>query len=740
MNHIMAALFTLIIILCTMTTLDLNIASFNTNGSGPGKLEYASRTAKDLDFLFIQEHWLHSEQISSIQKTFPDMCIHGVSGMDESELLQGRPYGGLAILWKQSLTAQVCPVTTSSRRLCAVSVKNDDFHVLLCNVYMPCDTEFDRDNLYQYECVLEEISQLAVATNTDVLIIGGDLNTDLVRSRSLHTKALNDFLDKECLKPVIRHSSNKVDYTYESKVSGERSTLDHFLISENLFDLVAHYTVKHDGDNLSDHSPVCLRLTIPVYYTDESDEPSGCRLPYFKWTEASDEDKVKYAENLDRLLDHIRIPREALVCDDPHCTEHTELLRDFHDSVTEACVKAAASSIPVSHGQSKNCVPGWNSHVEGLREQAIFWHNLWKSNNSPREGIIADLRRSTRAKYHRAVKWTKKNKDKIVATKMASSLLDKKSGRSFWAEVRKQRGGKDTLPSSIDGQQGAEQIAALFSSKYESLYNSVSYQKHEMAEILSELNEGIDRQCSAGRCTYSHSITLEDVSKAVLHMNPGKSDGSTGMTTDHVIQGSKKLQLYIAMLLDGMFHHGYAPDGFLLSTIISIPKNRRKSMNDSSNYRGIALSSVSGKIMDWIFLERYKDVFNTSDLQFGFKRGHSTTQCTFVVKETVNYYLNSGSNVYSMLLDASKAFDRVGYVKMFRLLLQKGLCHYAARFLAFVYTHQTARVQWGRVTSPPFQVSNGVSVLSPILFGLYIDQLLLRLRNAGVGCYIGHVF
>ena len=108
----------------------------------------------------------------------------------------------------------------------------------------------------------------------------------------------------------------------------------------------------------------------------------------------------------------------------------------------------------------------------------------------------------------------------------------------------------------------------------------------------------------------------------------------------------------------------------MLSTIIPIVTNKRKSVNNSDNYRGIALSSVIGKLIDVIILEAQADALKSSDLQFGFKKGSSTTQCTFVVNEVINYYTNNKSNVYSLFLDASKAFDRVNYVKLFNLLLE----------------------------------------------------------------------
>ena len=45
--------------------------------------------------------------------------------------------------------------------------------------------------------------------------------------------------------------------------------------------------------------------------------------------------------------------------------------------------------------------------------------------------------------------------------------------------------------------------------------------------------------------------------------------------------------------------------------------------------------------------------------------------------------------------------------------------------------------------STPFLVKNGVrqgAILSPSLFCVYLDTLLVRLRDAGVGCHVGGTF
>ena len=148
-------------------------------------------------------------------------------------------------------------------------------------------------------------------------------------------------------------------------------------------------------------------------------------------------------------------------------------------------------------------------------------------------------------------------------------------------------------------------------------------------------------------------------------------------------------------------------------------------------------------MLDWVILICHKDVLQSSDLQFGFKENSSTSHCTFVAMETINYYNFNNTNVNAILLDASKAFDRVQYVKLFRLLLHKGLCPLLVRLLIFIYTNQEVCTKWRAQISHPFRVSNGIKqggVLSPVLFCVYFDELLDRLKSSGYGCYIGKTY
>ena len=92
------------------------------------------------------------------------------------------------------------------------------------------------------------------------------------------------------------------------------------------------------------------------------------------------------------------------------------------------------------------------------------------------------------------------------------------------------------------------------------------------------------------------------------------------------------------------------------------------------------------------------------------------------------------SNAFVLMLDASKAFDRVIYCKLFREL-KRELSTFVIRLLLFMYTNQTLRVKWGSVMSESFTVMNGVKqgdALSPVLFAVYTDGLLLILQESGI--------
>ena len=77
------------------------------------------------------------------------------------------------------------------------------------------------------------------------------------------------------------------------------------------------------------------------------------------------------------------------------------------------------------------------------------------------------------------------------------------------------------------------------------------------------------------------------------------------------------------------------------------------------------MSNILGKLLDKVILANHTMALKSSDLQLDFKSESSTTACTFVLDEVVNYYTRNGSDVHVVLLDAGKAFDRGDLIKLF---------------------------------------------------------------------------
>jgi len=88
-------------------------------------------------------------------------------------------------------------------------------------------------------------------------------------------------------------------------------------------------------------------------------------------------------------------------------------------------------------------------------------------------------------------------------------------------------------------------------------------------------------------------------------------------------------------------------------------------------------------------------------------------------------------------LDISKAFDRVDEYALLRLLMDRKVPKYFINVMINWFEKSCAYVRWGNAISSTFTISAGVrqgGLLSPLLFAVYIDVLIINLRDARFGC------
>ena len=286
-----------------------------------------------------------------------------------------------------------------------------------------------------------------------------------------------------------------------------------------------------------------------------------------------------------------------------------------------------------------------------------------------------------------------------------SKSLFKSSKKDYWksvAVIRKKN--YNTVPI-IDNTRGDAAIADLFKDKYATLYNSVSSSSNSMKALHERIQVKITSQCNTyiNPSLHTHSISITDVIKAVNHLKSDKYNDDGILMSNNFLYGTHLLFPCIAQLFSAVLCYGFAPRLFLRSTMIPIPKEERSSASNSDHFRSIAISSILSKFLDYIIIDQQAHSLITSDHQFGFKPNSSTVNCTTMLVETVHYYDENGRQpVYVLQLDASKAFDRVSYSRLFNVLLDNNVCPYIVRLLCYMYLNQNCCVKWNSKSSTNF--------------------------------------
>ena len=172
------------------------------------------------------------------------------------------------------------------------------------------------------------------------------------------------------------------------------------------------------------------------------------------------------------------------------------------------------------------------------------------------------------------------------------------------------------------------------------------------------------------------------------------------------------------------------PDEWRKSTIKPIFKGGRKDRRDPLSYRPIALTSCVARTMEKVLNARILEYLQKNSLlyehQSGFQRNHSTiSQLCFLAHQWTTA-LDGGKKVQSVLLDLSKAYDRVSIPGLLSKLSLIGFSSSATEWFASFLTHREQCVLLDGTTSAPLTPKSGIrqgTVLGPVLFLIFINDL-----------------
>ena len=169
-----------------------------------------------------------------------------------------------------------------------------------------------------------------------------------------------------------------------------------------------------------------------------------------------------------------------------------------------------------------------------------------------------------------------------------------------------------------------------------------------------------------------------------------------------------------------------------------VPVFKKGDRKDANNYRGITIISCLGKLFTKIMNERLnrfveeKDIL--SNVQYGFRKGRSTTDCLFILKGLIDIVFSKGLKLYVCFVDYEKAYDLIDRACLFHKLMKEGLSSKCINVFKSMYSKVKLKVSTD-ADKPLFSSNVGLlqgESTSPLLFSLFVNDLENSLNYADV--------
>lgn len=271
-------------------------------------------------------------------------------------------------------------------------------------------------------------------------------------------------------------------------------------------------------------------------------------------------------------------------------------------------------------------------------------------------------------------------------------------------------------------QEGA--IKELWKNYFERLLNSNDDQENEKVNLgeirLMEMKE----------------ISWIEVENALKKMKSNKSAGPDELTTDMIkVLGPVGIH-WVTRLFKCIWQNGKVPDDWGRGEIITLFKKGSK--RQCKNYRGITLTSQIAKIFEKILLNRVGDKIEEelSEEQHGFRRGRSTVDLIFALRQVVEKYWEYNKKLIVVFLDIEKAYDSVKRSVIWESLRQIGVDETIINWIKELYRVHECRVRTTVGHTDWFSINQGLkqgSVLSPVLFNVVMEVMIRKIREGNGG-------
>ena len=320
------------------------------------------------------------------------------------------------------------------------------------------------------------------------------------------------------------------------------------------------------------------------------------------------------------------------------------------------------------------------------------------------------------------------------------------SRKEFWAFVsRRTRGKKKNIASlrnaegvSVTSTKGKLEVLRKHYQRLGSISLDSDFNEDWKDEVESKVDACVRMSGSCEDAFLDKGIEKAEIAKCTRKLKNNKTGGSDGLVGELLKYGGSGMVCLLEQLFSIIWQEETVPRQWREGLIVNLFKKGDR--EDPGNYRGITLLSVVGKVFCKVLNNRLVQCLDKEGAlhegQAGFRVGRSCMDNVYSLNEIVQGRLREDKETYAFFLDVQKAYDTVWRDGLWVKLWEMGVKGKMWRVTKNMYEASRSAVLLEGEKSPAFSVEQGVAQgcsLSPILFSVFINDLLKDVEEAGLG-------
>ena len=228
------------------------------------------------------------------------------------------------------------------------------------------------------------------------------------------------------------------------------------------------------------------------------------------------------------------------------------------------------------------------------------------------------------------------------------------------------------------------------------------------------------------------NFSNNDILKIIRNLDPNKAHGHDLISIRMVKICHNSVCKLLKLIFQSCLESSKFPSKWKKLNVVPIHKKGEKQI--LKNYRPISLLAITGKILERLLYDKMFEFFTENNLisgnQSGFKPGDSCVNQFLSIAHEIYQCFNDNIEVRAVVLDTTKAFDKVWHKGFIYKLKQNGILgnilNTIINFLSFRKQRVVLNGKISQWTSIEAEVPQG-SILGPLLFFIYINVTFLMI-------------